>query len=284
MSTKFLHFIFLLSTIFTANNLTAQSVLFDFDSAPLHSSLPIDLTVGGITAHFSATGQGYSIQDNSAPVVPVGFTGRYIYPNSIYAADLLVKFDQTLTYFSIMYSVQELACDTSATMRVTAYMSGSYVGTNTKVASVPGTWPVDTLKCSFPQGFDSVVVHFDSHPSACQDWGPIFLADNMWVTPLNPTAVSDPKDKFPEKFTLQQNCPNPFNPTTLIHYVLAKSVHVRLSVFDMLGRDVATLVNELQQPGNKSVEFNSTALPSGVYFYRIIAGGFVDTKKMVVIK
>jgi len=167
----------------------AQSVLFDFNNAPLHSPLPITLTVGGITAHFSGTGQGYSIQDTSAPVVPVGFTGRFIYPSSIFPADLLVSFDQTLTDFSILYSPQELACDDSATMRVTAYRNGSFVGTDTRIAANPGTWPVDTLSCSFSQGFDSVVVHYDARPPTCQDWGPIFLADDMRVTAMTSGAT-----------------------------------------------------------------------------------------------
>jgi hypothetical protein len=170
------------SLAFAAASAPAQSVLFDFNDAPLHASLPIDLTVNGITAHFSATGQGFSIQDNTAPIVPVGFTGRFIYPNSIYPADLLVSFDHVLTDFSILYSPQELGCDDSATMRVTAYMDGVFVGTKTKTASNPGTWPVDTLGCSFPVGFNSVVVHYDKKPPTCQDYGPIFLCDDMWVT------------------------------------------------------------------------------------------------------
>ncbi|MBI3819431.1 MAG: hypothetical protein HY286_12115 [Planctomycetes bacterium] len=161
---------------------TAQSVLFDFNNAPNHTSLPIDLTAGGITAHFAATGQGFSIQDTSAPVVPVGFTGRFIYPNSIYAADLIISFDHTLTDFSILYSPQELGCDDSATMRVTASMNGTVVGFNTKTASNPGTWPVDTLSCSFPHGFNSVVIHYDKKPPTCQDYGVIFLCDDMRVT------------------------------------------------------------------------------------------------------
>jgi hypothetical protein len=167
-----------------AGSASAQSVLFDFNNAPLHSSLPIDQLAGGITAHLSATGQGFSIQDGSAPVFPQGFSGRDIYPNSIYAADLLVGFDHTLVDFSILYAPQEIACDDSATMRVTAYMNGTLVGTNTMTATNPGTWPVDTLSCSFLQGFNSVVVHYDSHPPTCQDWGPIFLADDMRVTPM----------------------------------------------------------------------------------------------------
>lgn len=168
----------------------AQAVLFDFDNAPRYSSFPISQTVSGITAQFSATGQGYSIQDaNVLGFTPQGFSGRVIYPNSVFLADLLIKFDTKLTDFSIMYSCQELGCDDAATMRVTAYMNGSFIGTNTKTATNPGTWPVEVLSCSFTQGFDSLVVHYDSRPPTCQDYGVIFLADNMQVTALGALPV-----------------------------------------------------------------------------------------------
>lgn len=81
-----------------------------------------------------------------------------------------------------MYACQELGCDDAATMKVTAYMGGTLVGFNTKTATYPGTWPVDTLACSFSQGFDSVVVHYNSPPPTCGDYGVIFLADNMKAT------------------------------------------------------------------------------------------------------
>ncbi len=170
----------------------AQDVLFDFDTAPMYTALPIDLTVGGVTAHLSATGQGYSIQStSSAPVVPVGFSGRFVYPSSVFAADLVVSFSRQLTAFSILYAPQELGCDDSATMRVTATMNGVLVGTATKTASQPGTYPAETLACSFPQGFDKVVVHYDKKPPLCTDWGPIFLADNMLVTLADTSAWTD---------------------------------------------------------------------------------------------
>jgi hypothetical protein len=173
----------------------AQNVLFDFDNAPLHTPLPINLTVGGITAHFSATGQGYSIQDTTAPVVPVGFSGRFIYPSSIYAADLLVSFSTPLTDFSILYATQELACDDSATMRVTAYMNGTPVGTSTAIANcidIPCTWKTNTLSITTTQAFNNVVVHYDTKPPTCENWGPIFLADNMIVTPMPPIILTNP--------------------------------------------------------------------------------------------
>ncbi len=162
--------LFFFSLIAQVSPVYAQLVLFDFDNAPLHSPLPIYLTAGGITAHLSATGQGYSIQyANALGFTPPGFAGLMIYPNSINLSDLRIHYDHTLTDFSIMYACQELGCDDAATMRVTAYMNGSFVGTNTRTATFPGTWPVDTLSCSFPQGFDSVVVHYDSPPPTCQD-------------------------------------------------------------------------------------------------------------------
>jgi hypothetical protein len=176
--------VFFLTVSFT--KISAQTVLFDFDNAPLYTSLPINLTVGGITAHLSATSQGFSIQNaNAIGFVPQGFSGRIIYPNSINLSDLIISYDKTLTDFSIMYCCQELGCDDAARMRVTAYMNGSYVGTNTKTAANPGTWPVDTLRCSFPQGFNSVVVHYDARPPTCSDYGTIYMADNMVVTAVS---------------------------------------------------------------------------------------------------
>ena len=266
------------------SSISAQAVLFDFDNIPIGTPLPIDQTVNGITAHFSATAPGYSIQNADVlGFTPPGFAGHIIYPNSINLADLFISFDQTITDFSIMYSVQELACDTSATMRVTAYMNGNFVGTNIKVATFPGTWPVDTLTCSFPQGFDSVVVHYDSPPPpSCQDYGTIFMADNMQVTAFIVNVASE--GGLPEMFALQQNYPNPFNPSTTISYQLPTQSNVTLKVFDVLGREVATLVNSVEQPGNKSVNFSANNLVSGVYYYRLQAGNFIETKKLVLVR
>lgn len=167
----------------------AQTVLFDFENAARYSPLPISLTAGGITAQFSATGQGLSIQAaNTMGFTPVGFSGNCIYPGSVYAADLIVSFSAPVTDFSILYAPQELACDSSATMRVTAYLNGALIGTATTNAQA-GTWPTETLRFSSAQGFDKVVVHYDKPPVTGGDWGPIFMADNMMVTPAPPPIV-----------------------------------------------------------------------------------------------
>jgi hypothetical protein len=162
----------------------AQTVLFDFENAPLHTSLPIDLTVDGVQAHFAGTGENFSIQwADTMGFTPDGFAGRCIYPNSVFRADLLVDFDQPMIDFSILYAAQELDCDDSSTMRVTVYLAGAEAGTATMKAEPNRTWPSATLSISAPGGFDSAVVHYDKAPGGGCDYGVIFMADDMRVTP-----------------------------------------------------------------------------------------------------
>ncbi len=91
-------------------------------------------------------------------------------------------------------------------------------------------------------------------------------------------------ESTPLSFKLEQNYPNPFNPVTKIAYSLPKSGLVTLRVYDILGKEVATLVNEVKSIGNYSVDFNASNFTSGVYFYKIEANGFSDIKKMMLIK
>jgi hypothetical protein len=88
----------------------------------------------------------------------------------------------------------------------------------------------------------------------------------------------------PERFSLESNYPNPFNPVTTIRYALPEDVHVTLKVYDVLGREVATLVNKFEKAGYKEVSFDASALPSGVYLYRITAGTFTQARRMVFVK
>ena len=98
------------------------------------------------------------------------------------------------------------------------------------------------------------------------------------------TGVKLISTNSPDEFRLLQNFPNPFNPTTTIRYDIKTKGNVELKVFDLLGRELTSLVNENQTPGTYEVVFDASSLPSGVYFYRLKAGDFVDSKKMVVLK
>jgi hypothetical protein len=102
-------------------------------------------------------------------------------------------------------------------------------------------------------------------------------------------GVSDPTgvektDWVPALFSLSQNYPNPFNPSTVISYQLSAISHVRLSVYDVVGREVATLVNEYKPAGIYAVNFDASKLSSGIYFYKLQTGNFTSTKKMVLMK
>ncbi len=88
----------------------------------------------------------------------------------------------------------------------------------------------------------------------------------------------------PYKFNLSQNYPNPFNPVTDINYSLAKDIHVKITLYDILGRETKVLIDEFKQAGIYNFRFDSTNLASGVYFYRITAGDFTDIKKMILAK
>ncbi|MEJ2507409.1 MAG: T9SS type A sorting domain-containing protein, partial [Ignavibacteriaceae bacterium] len=94
----------------------------------------------------------------------------------------------------------------------------------------------------------------------------------------------DDDTQIPVNFSLNQNYPNPFNPVTKIRYTLANEVNVNLVVYDILGRKVATLVNEEQKAGVYNVQFDAHNLASGVYFYRIKAGNFSRVNKMMLMK
>jgi hypothetical protein len=99
------------------------------------------------------------------------------------------------------------------------------------------------------------------------------------------TSVPGPiSSSFPIDFHLEQNYPNPFNPSTTIKFELPRTSQVNLTVFDILGRDVSVLVNERKEAGVYEVKFDGSNLASTVYFYRLQAGDFVQTKKLIILR
>jgi endoglucanase len=107
------------------------------------------------------------------------------------------------------------------------------------------------------------------------------LSPNVLPTQISRDYIEQPK---PERFSLFQNYPNPFNSSTIISYQLSVFSKVRLDVFDVLGREVATLVNEEKPTGSYLVQWNTEGLASGFYFYRIKAGNYIETKKLILLR
>jgi hypothetical protein len=116
--------------------------------------------------------------------------------------------------------------------------------------------------------------------------GAVTMDANTVFAQTSVTGVEN--GSLPKEFALSQNYPNPFNPSTKIQYSIVKAAQVSLKVYNLLGREVATLVNGHQEAGNYNVQFNTNngtlSLSSGVYFYRLEAGSFVSIKKLVLMK
>jgi len=115
--------------------------------------------------------------------------------------------------------------------------------------------------------------------------------DGVWIDDVNikvsdntATGISSNIDEYPQKYSLSQNYPNPFNPSTVINYSLPKRSLVELKIFNILGQEAATLVNKFQPAGEYKVNFNASGLSNGIYFYRIRAGEFEDSRKMILLR
>ena len=156
---------------------------------------------------------------------------------------------------------------------------------------IDGDYPA-TNRVMVTEDYQSDSYNSLSYSTQSNRWLHPFGTDGMYSYLIRafvsgvPTGVEKVIELMPSSFKLAQNYPNPFNPSTVINYQLPVSGHVSLKVYDILGREVATLVNEFQQAGSHNSQFSiqNSQLSSGIYFYTIKAGNFIETKKMVLMK
>ncbi len=142
----------------------------------------------------------------------------------------------------------------------------------------------------YMKGFGLVMTDYSTHyvgstsGSSCTLIGCII--DGVTYGDVSNISINLLNNGIPDKYSLSQNYPNPFNPSTKINYEIKSSGFVSLKVFDLLGKEVAQIVNEKQTAGSYAVDFSSSEfnLPSGIYFYTLNAGEFKETKKMVLVK
>ena len=160
---------------------------------------------------------------------------------------------------------------------------GGYLGYNSvslilRTSDGGNTW----LKQSNPSTSSLRSVWFTdaNNGTAVGDYGTLLRTTNGGVTFIG----KENNITNPNEFILSQNYPNPFNPNTTINYSLPKQSNVTIKVYNILGKEVLTLVNENKPRGNYSVEVNANNLSSGVYFYRLSTGQFAQVKKMILIK
>lgn len=121
-----------------------------------------------------------------------------------------------------------------------------------------------------------------STPNCCAvGWA---VGANGTIVGLGFTGIANNHNQIPSEYMLMQNYPNPFNPSTMITFQIPKSGNVKLVVYDLLGREVKTLLNEFKPVGTYDVSFDAANLSSGVYFYKLESGSFTDSKKMLLVK
>ncbi|GBD87984.1 hypothetical protein BMS3Abin03_01918 [bacterium BMS3Abin03] len=148
-----------------------------------------------------------------------------------------------------------------------------------KQNSIPGIYYFGATMYDLDNdGKEEIIISMQNYPNT----GYRLLSDIY--KPDSTTNVINEITETPENYSLYQNYPNPFNPTTIIKWQSPVNDFVKLKVFDLLGREVATLINEYKEAGTHSVEFNASGLPSGVYFYSIQIGNYVETRKLILQK
>ncbi len=156
----------------------------------------------------------------------------------------------------------------------TKYVSSVINQTSTVVAD-SATWNWAFFKSVFTTGDDIKIIYNNPLQVGVDKY--TFLGNGVM-------GISQQPGNVIKDFSLSQNYPNPFNPTTIIEYSIPKAEKVTLKIYDVLGREIRTLVNNEQIQGKYSVEFNAGNLASGVYFYRLEAGNFAQTKKLILLK
>ena len=148
--------------------------------------------------------------------------------------------------------------------------------------------PKGILSRSWPAGMSQIPINFGDEnyePLYSYGYGITSFDDSINV------SVNNGNDQLPGIYKLYQNYPNPFNPSTVVRYTIPKVanrytnfIQITLKIYDFLGKEVATLVDKRQQPGNYEINFSASNLSSGIYFYQLRAGTFIKTKKMVLLK
>jgi len=143
-------------------------------------------------------------------------------------------------------------------------------------------WTVHKINLSFLNG-QRIYLCFRYHMDISVDglWCNI---DNVFIGNHSAIGITPISTEIPKRFDLKQNYPNPFNPVTNIEFDIAKTGNVNLVIYDMLGQEVKTLINQELKAGKYKYDFNASSLPSGTYFYRLTSGDYTKTNKMILVK
>lgn len=212
----------------------------------IYSTFMVIAHTGNPAIYFKSNpGQGYSI-DNQAPSVPLGFSAILAGSGTNVQLNWNKNFEEDFDYYTI-YRNDDL------------------------LTEVTDTFFVDTEIIESTYSYKISAVDFNGNESES-------------TSAIDIIVGVDDENAIPKKFALMQNYPNPFNPATIIAFDIPKETAVTIKLYDILGSELQTLVNSTKNPGHYEINFNAAGLSSGVYFYRIKAGDFFKTMKMMLQK
>jgi hypothetical protein len=174
---------------------------------------------------------------------------------------------------SIVYATDQVSGD------ILGYGVTDVTGSYSISGLAPGTYNVTVDGVGYStSSSQSVSTSYDSNGN------PVVGSASFSVSAVTAVQLQPQVGAIPKLFTLNQNYPNPFNPSTTISFSIPQGTRVSLKVYNILGQEVATLVEDYKQAGDYSVQFNASKLASGVYFYRLQANDFAQTKKLLLLK
>jgi len=181
----------------------------------------------------------------------------------------------------VTWSGMDIPVEAQSILIFTAYLVGAYDSNQ-----FTSSQSCDASKLYTPGEFFIKEGMSDAEMELWSEWSPHGSWDSaFWLTgDILVTGVGEGQLHTPNEFSLQQNYPNPFNPSTTIRFSLPNSVHVQLKVYNLLGQEVATLVDEILPAGSFNEQFEASGLASGIYLYRIQTASYSATRKLIVIR
>lgn len=225
----------------------------------------------------------------AADYTPSSYLGGfniYIYTNKNGFPDSLVYFAETQSYLGL-YSTYLVEKDAILLVTPANLNAGDYfISVQYQYYQVDSTntgWYWTQVEGSYREAA-KYRNSSDTTWNTLQSGGEMNMYFELYGTSPALTDVAEGKVKLPSKYYLEQNYPNPFNPSTKISWQSPVAGHQTLKVYDVLGNEVATLIDEYRPAGNYEVTFDASKLSSGIYFYKLQAGNFVETKKMTLVR
>ena len=270
------------------------------------SAFANETNTGALSNSFEAQATVVNHGGNPNPF-PLGFTvkapGKTIHDNTIFSDTISVASGPTLTSIEVFMAIRHTYCsDLNITLTApngqSRDLSSGNGGTGLDILTffTDAAWPLTTAGFYPPWSTSAApevaMGSFGSTPTqgnwilTVQDAasGDTGVLAGWGLRLNNATSVGTVTAGVPDRFELLQNYPNPFNPATTIEFTIPKDAEVSMEVYNILGQLVTTLVNEHRKAGSYTVHFNAASFSSGTYFYRIAAGEYVDTKKMLLLK